>query len=162
MYDLLNELSSFAQVHIVPGNHDGGIKQLIPEQIIIHSSEGFVHETIGFVHGHRWPHKDLLNGEFLFFGHSHPVIMLSDRLGFKSFETCWIKAKLLKQQTKEVYASFNEDITLIIHPAFNELCGGTAVNKDPLVGPLKKLVDIKHAEIFLLDGTNLGQVKEIK
>lgn len=159
--DFLSDLSRFALIHIIPGNHDGGINYLISEEIIIHSSEGYILDNIGFVHGHRWPKKTVLQCDYLIMGHSHPTILLKDRLGFQNFEPCWIKTGLNKIQAKKMYSAFNDDITAIILPAFNRLCGGIAVNRDALLGPLKKIIDLDHAAVFLLDGTHLGMVKEI-
>jgi metallophosphoesterase superfamily enzyme len=50
----------------------------------------------------------------------------------------------------------------LIIPAFNPLCGGIAVNEKGIVGPLNKLLDISKSEIYLLDGTFLGIIKNIK
>jgi metallophosphoesterase superfamily enzyme len=47
-------------------------------------------------------------------------------------------------------------------PAFNPLCGGIAVNRDPLLGPFGSLIDVDNAEIYLLDGSSLGKVKDLK
>ncbi len=161
LYDFLKGLANFASIHIIPGNHDGSIKHFIPDDIILHPSGGYLRENIGFIHGHRWPKKSLMHAEFLFFGHSHPTIMLSDRLKYQNFEPCWVKTSLLKETIKKRYEWFNKDLTVLVFPAFNLLCGGTAVNKDGLVGPLQKIIDLPNAEIFLLDGTNLGKVKQI-
>lgn len=161
LYIFLEGLADFATVHIIPGNHDGSITHFIPDDIILHSSGGYMVDGIGFVHGHRWPKKSLMNAEFLFCGHSHPTVMLSDRLKYQNFEPCWVKTSLLKENTKKRYDSFNLDLKVLVFPAFNLLCGGSAVNKDGLVGPLKKIIDLPNAEIFLLDGTDLGKVKQI-
>ena len=45
-------------------------------------------------------------------------------------------------------------------PAFNELCGAILVNKDSLLGPIAKRV--KSARIYLMDGTDLGLLKDMK
>jgi metallophosphoesterase superfamily enzyme len=51
---------------------------------------------------------------------------------------------------------------ILVMPAFNPLCGGIAVNRDPLLGPFRSLMDIDNAEIYLLDGSSLGKVKDLK
>ncbi len=161
LFSFLTDLSEFAAVHIIPGNHDGGIINLIPESIRVHSSAGFFMDDIGFVHGHRWPKQQLMQGDYLLVAHSHPTIMLTDRLGFQNYEPCWIKTTLLHSHTQQIYSTFNKELKIIILPAFNQLCGGLAVNKDGLMGPLQKITDLAHADVFLLDGTHLGKVKEI-
>lgn len=161
LYNFLEGLLDFASVHVIPGNHDGSIKHFIPDDIQLHSSKGFQINSIGFVHGHRWPKRSIMNGEFLFCGHSHPTVMLSDRLNYQNFEPCWVKTSLLKENMKKRYDHFNPDLKVVVFPAFNLLCGGSAVNKDGLVGPLKNIVDLANADLFLLDGTDLGKAKRI-
>jgi len=146
---------------VVPGNHDGSIMHFIPDDIILHSSGGYIMDGIGFVHGHRWPKKSVMDADFLFCGHSHPTVMLSDRLKYQNFEPCWVKTSLLIEETKKRYDQFNPNVTVLVFPAFNLLCGGSAVNKDGLVGPLKNILDLENAELFLLDGTDIGKVKRI-
>ncbi len=52
-------------------------------------------------------------------------------------------------------------------PAFNRLLGGVPVNvkkmSNELLGPLLKnnFIDMNNAEIYLLDGTYLGKLKNL-
>ena len=46
-------------------------------------------------------------------------------------------------------------------PAFNPLCGGTAVNAEGLLGPMRNIIDISRAQVYLLDGTYLGVIKDL-
>jgi metallophosphoesterase superfamily enzyme len=59
---------------------------------------------------------------------------------------------------------FATEAELIIAPAFNNLCGGLPLNEpcEELRGPLLTLADLDRTRIFLLDGTNLGLLSEIK
>jgi metallophosphoesterase superfamily enzyme len=52
-------------------------------------------------------------------------------------------------------------------PAFGELVGGAAVNRrmpDELLGPMFRagVVSLDEAEVYMLDGTYLGRVKELR
>ena len=38
---------------------------------------------------------------------------------------------------------------------------GLAVNKDGITGPFRKIIDINSSEVFLLDGTSIGYIKDI-
>lgn len=157
----LEEIKSYGLIHIVPGNHDGNIQRISPDHTIIHPSDGFVIENIGFVHGHRWPSQDIMSCKQIIIGHTHPTIMFTDRLGHKTFEPCWIKAKFNKNKLAKKYpGSTYSDI--LVMPAFNPLCGGIAANREGITGPLGKIIDIKNAQIFLIDGTHLGKIKDIK
>jgi len=158
---LLENIQSYGTIHIIPGNHDGNIKKISPEGIIIHTSDGIVIENIGFAHGHRWPGDKIMKCKQLIIGHTHPNIMLTDRLGYKTFEPCWLKGKFIKQKMKEKY-TYTTDAKILVMPAFNPLCGGIAVNREGVAGPIGRIMDIGNSEVYLLDGSFLGKVKNIK
>ncbi len=159
--NFLTTISEYGTVHIIPGNHDGNIKKISPQEIILHPSDGFLIENIGFVHGHRWPNQEIMKCDQLIISHTHPTIMFTDRLGYRTFEPCWIKSMFIRENLLERYLDGTCSSVLII-PAFNPLCGGIAVNQDGVTGPLGKIIDIKNAQIYLIDGTSLGKVKLIK
>jgi len=157
----LENLQSYGLIHIIPGNHDGNIKKIAPRDIIIHKSDGFIYENLGLLHGNRWPNKDLMQCTQILIGHSHPTIMFTDRLGYKIFEQCWIKSKFIAKKLEEKYPN-SKNPEILIMPAFNQLCGGNAVNKEGIIGPLGKVININDAQIFLLDGTFIGKLKDIE
>jgi len=159
--NLLEKIKRFGTIHILPGNHDGNIRKMVSRDVIIHSSNGIVFNNIGFVHGHRWPDGKIMQCEKIIIGHTHPTIMLTDRLGYKKFEPCWIKANLIKGKLKEKYPN-SADPQILVIPAFNPLCGGIAANKEGVTGPIGKIMDIENAKVYLLDGSSLGKVKNIK
>ncbi len=156
----ISQIQSFGSIHILPGNHDGNIDRLLTSVINLHSSDGFVIDNIGFIHGHRWPNEKIMQCEYVILGHTHPTIMLTDRLGYKTFEPCWIRGKCIKNTLIEKYPDSNNP-NIIVLPAFNPLCGGIAINKEPLIGPFNKILDIKNAEVYLPNGSSLGKVKDI-
>jgi len=159
--NFLETIQSYGNIYIIPGNHDGNIRKMLPEGVIIHPSDGMVFENIGFVHGHRWPGDKVMQCEQIIISHSHPNILLTDRLGYKTFEPCWIKGKFIKNKLKEKYPDSN-DVKIIVMPAFNELCGGIAVNRDGIAGPIGRIMNVDNAKVYLLDGSYLGKVKNIK
>jgi len=158
--NFINSIQKLGIIHLTPGNHDGNIKKLASDEIIIHPSDGIVIENIGFVHGHRWPNTELMSSDMIIFGHTHPTIMIKDRLEYKTFEPCWLKGNFLKNKLKEKYPDSKEPKFLII-PAFNPLCGGIAINKDGINGPFSKIIDLENSEVFLLDGVSLGKIKNL-
>lgn len=157
--DFLHIIKNYAEIHIIPGNHDGNIKKLTPNEVIIHPSDGFIYKNIGLIHGHRWPNPELMNCNYLIFGHTHPTIMLEDRFGYKKFEQCWLKGKISRKSLEIKYPKSN-NVHFVVLPAFNHLCGGIAVNVDNLVGPLNNVIDINNSEAFLIDGSALGKIKD--
>jgi putative SbcD/Mre11-related phosphoesterase len=155
------DIKELGTIHIIPGNHDGNIHKLIPKEIAIHPSMGFIIENIGFVHGHRWPSEEIMQCKQIIMAHTHPTIMLTDRLEHKTFESCWIKGSFNKTKLKEKYPN-SSDLQLLVIPAFSPLCGGVAANRDGITGPLRKIIDIPNSQIYLIDGTFLGKVKDIE
>ncbi len=153
-------IQEYSTIHLVPGNHDGNIRWLAPYSITIHPSDGFRIKDIGFVHGHRWPNKTIMNCRHLVCAHTHPTIMFTDRLGHKTFEPCWLKAHTFADKRKEKYPD-SHDADILVMPAFNPLCGGLAANTEGIMGPLGNIIDIKHAQVYLLDGSALGKVQNI-
>jgi len=156
----LETIQSFGIIHILPGNHDGNISKLSPENIIIHPSKGHVVENMGFTHGHRWPSDEIIQCDQVIIAHAHPVIQLTDRLGYKTFEPCWLKTKTINDKLKEKYPDAT-DLEILVMPAFNPLCGGIAANTQGITGPIGKIMDIGNAQTYLLDGSSLGKIKDI-
>jgi len=153
-------IQSYGTIHILPGNHDGKISRLLPSDIFLHPSDGYVFENIGFVHGHRWPKEEIMQCEYVILGHTHPTILLTDRLGYKTYESCWLRG-YGKDALKERYPN-TSDPNILVMPAFNPLCGGIALNSEPIIGPFGKIIDIINADVYLLDGSSLGKVNDIK
>jgi hypothetical protein len=165
---LMKDLSQRIKVDVCLGNHDTYIKDLSPEKIKIHGAEGFKIGRFGFIHGHAWPSKELLSCDFLISGHTHPTIQFADKFGYRIIEPVWIKNRVDKEKIKERYkVETTGKLEFIIMPAFNRLLGGTPVNvkrnNNELLGPLLKndFVDMNESEIYLLDGTYLGKLKNL-
>ena len=157
----LRNIESYGNLHVLPGNHDGNIHRLLPSTVKLHPSDGFEFEEIGFTHGHRRPNTEVMQCEQVVIGHTHPMVMLTDRLGYRTFEQCWLRSVPLSDILLEKYPSARTTQILVM-PAFNPLCGGIAVNRDPLLGPFKSIINIENAEVYLLDGSSLGKVKDLK
>lgn len=159
----IGEFKNELHLHVVPGNHDGGIEKLVSKDVEIHSSSGWVleEEMIGFAHGHRWPSEKVMRCSTVVVAHTHPTVTLKDQLGYRFFERCWVNTRVDYAKTKERYQSA-EDVNVIVMPAFNPLCGGIPVNTQGLIGPIGRIVDLDPSEVYLLDGSYLGRVRDLK
>ena len=151
------ELLSICSVDIVPGNHDGEIKKLLPKDVKIHSPKGFILDDAGFFHGHTRPDENVMKCRYAVMGHNHPVIVFKDRLGYRISKPCWLRGKMLKNRDR--YKNANPEI--IIMPSFNKLCGNP-VNEKKFLGPITKLLDIKNLSAYLLNGMFLGKIGDLK
>jgi len=167
---MLDYIAQKIHVDVVPGNHDGDLKKILPKEINFHSTKGFKIGKYGFNHGHTWPSKELLTCDYLILGHNHPTIEFRDRLGYRLIERVWVKGKIIKEKMGEKYGIDKKELgrlNLIIIPAFNELLGGSPLNSRPnekLLGPLlaNKFVNIDEMKAYLLDGTYLGSIGNLR
>ncbi|HDM37037.1 MAG TPA: metallophosphoesterase [Candidatus Syntrophoarchaeum butanivorans] len=167
---LIEQISKHTQVEIIPGNHDGRIRDLLPDtpNVILHGTGGAVIDGVGYFHGHAWPSEEVLEAEHLIMGHNHPVIQFKDTFGYTIHERVWIRAKCEFSVLKDHYPSLQswKDPCCMIMPAFNELCGGITFNaghEEDLLGPMtSRVLRIDEAEVYLLDGTFIGRIGDVK
>lgn len=149
-------------------------------------------KRFGLLHGHAWPSPEILGCETLILGHLHPAVTLRDSLGYRLTRPAWVTAscdprKLLRGtlHATGLQAKGNLEKTLtekygvklastrcIFVPPFNDFLGGRPVNSKRIeethagerLGPILRsgAVDMEDAEVHLLDGTYLGQIKQLK
>lgn len=166
------DLAKLVQAEVVRGNHDGGLEGMIPKEVRIHGAHGMVlgkRRRIGLMHGHTWPSPALLNTKLLVVAHIHPAIEFRDKFGARTVEPVWLRARLnVKKFPKKLQAQIKGDLPeLLVMPAFGELVGRAAVNREipeELIGPMFRAgaVKLNEAEAYLLDGTFLGKVSRLK
>ncbi|MCS4540967.1 MAG: metallophosphoesterase [Euryarchaeota archaeon] len=194
---LFEELTQRIKIEIIPGNHDGDIEFLLPENVKINDLKGTLiknEKIIALLHGHSWPSEELLNSDLVIAGHYHPAIQFRDELGHRSTEPAWIRTKLNREEIaqhylkklsgqksenlikkyktavevlEEEYQIKIGELEILIMPAFNELISGLAFNlikPDESLGPLLKpnVFLLEEAEVYLLDGTYLGMLKNLQ
>ena len=159
-------LDIFPTVEIVPGNHDGAIKSLLPNRVKLHPAEGTVighRQKVGVAHGHSWPSQDVIASRTIVMGHSHFRYEMRDRFGGRSKEAVWLFAPY---DVADMLAKAGHPPTkkgegkLIVMPPFNNLVGGQAINAKGGFdfGPIlsSRAFRLTDADIFLLDGTRVG------
>jgi putative SbcD/Mre11-related phosphoesterase len=161
--EFLRRLCDRVIVEIVPGNHDSNLADMAPLGVRVRPASGFVLDGVGYFHGHTWPDEKVMCAKSLVAGHLHPAIRLSDPLGHSSSRFVWAKTRLLGRAVQEHYG-FARDSEIIVAPAFNHLCGGLPLNEpvEEMRGPLLAMADWENARLYLLDGTDLGTLAEIK
>lgn len=169
---LFEKLSKLVKIEVVLGNHDGRVKDMIPQDVSIHGARGMVlgkKRRVGLMHGHAWPAPALLNTDILIMAHNHPAVEFRDELGGRSTEPVWLRGELDRKKFPErLRKNLGKKLpNVLVMPAFSELVGGAAVNRgipDELLGPLFKsgTIRLEEAEVYLLDGTFLGKVKNLK
>ncbi|TET24211.1 MAG: hypothetical protein E3J73_08670 [Candidatus Bathyarchaeum sp.] len=181
-----------ADIQVVLGNHDGNLEPLLPETIKILPTTGVSFGDVGLFHGHAWPAPELLECRSLVTGHVHPTIAIRDPMGFRMTKQVFVKApcdgeQLTKSLLNHLGTKMETDISgvlneqhkvklnvsqLFIMPSFNQFLGGRPINErrkrkkktEAFIGPILRsgCVNIDDAEVYLLDGTFLGTVDQLK
>lgn len=179
-------------IQVIPGNHDGNLEPLLPETVKVLPSTGIVFGDIGLFHGHTWPAPELLRCRDLVTGHVHPTVAFRAPLGFRITRQVWVKVKCDSEYlAKSILKSLNiksakdsvdllqkhfkikfKALNLFIMPSFNDFLGGRPINEKDLgkdkssvfIGPIlrSKSVNIDDSEVYMLDGTFLGTVRQLR
>ncbi|UCC33608.1 MAG: metallophosphoesterase [Candidatus Bathyarchaeota archaeon] len=180
-------------IQVIPGNHDGNLEALLPQDVEILSAKGTALGEVGLFHGHAWPAPELLQCRTLITGHIHPMVAFRDPLGFRISRQVWVRARCHKAQLARSLLKHlgikadNDSVALLerqfnvrtgaahffIMPSFNHFLGGQTVNKKRMrkdvrtrgfIGPMlrSRSVNIDGAELFLLDGTFIGTVEQLR
>ncbi len=156
----------FQKVIVTQGNHDADLHYILPEDVKLYDSKGFKIGKYGFFHGHAWPSKKLMQCDYLFMGHIQPAIQFEDKLGYRSRQQVWLKGKLKQEVIKKKYnITSTGKLNIIILPSFNPMLGSLNVmSNEEHSGSLllNKVLDLDEMRTYLLDGTYLGVLKNIK
>ncbi|MBS7609655.1 metallophosphoesterase [Candidatus Bathyarchaeota archaeon] len=181
-------LSLVPRIDVVPGNHDGDLEPLTPSAVRIHQPMGIcLWGEVGLFHGHAWPGLDVLACQTLIMAHLHPVVAFRDQFNYRIVKPVWVKASCKPESIRTILSrrshgkdsmansdGVEREQKVIIMPPLNEFLGGQPINEDgsrrgrlgkgELLGPFLRsgCVDIGDAEVYLLDGTYLGSVAQLK
>ncbi|NIO19265.1 MAG: phosphoesterase [Candidatus Aenigmarchaeota archaeon] len=171
--DLLYSLANKIKIDVISGNHDSGLKDIIPSNISLHSNRGFLANNCFFLHGHTWPSHEFLKADYVLVGHEHPQIEFVDSMGYRFFEPVWVRANLDPSKLARKYKLPKSLPELIILPRFNRLSGGISMNRPVSdiekahetyhtgIGTLVRSAKLGSAKIYLLDGTFLGTLNNL-
>ncbi len=159
-------LDLFHAVEVVPGNHDGSLKTVLPPRVLLHPSQGTVlgegRGRVGLAHGHAWPSEEAIASRNLVIGHSHFTYEMRDSMGSRSREAVWVTADYDVAELMEG-AGYTSEAKgkgrLTVMPPFNRLVGGQPINRSKSFqfGPVlsSRSVSLEDADIFLTDGTRV-------
>jgi uncharacterized protein len=168
----LESLSELFNIYLIPGNHDGNIKQLLPENINLMRSQGMEIDNILFTHGHILPRIGM-NVKKIVVGHLHPIIQKEGSIlhGNK----IWVKINLIKKNLLENnYKQNTRTIELIIMPHFNNIidyysrinrntAGTSGKSRLPVLDNMIKKLNwsVEKAFLFTMDGSIIGSQEEL-
>ncbi|MFC6872985.1 metallophosphoesterase [Halobellus marinus] len=168
--DLLASLPR-VPITLVAGNHDGGLAARFEddERVTVEPTDGVRLGRVGFVHGHTWPSRAVVESDVICVGHEHPAVRLADSVGGGRKERAWLRGPL---QPAPFAAHLGVDVAdldwrkpeIVVFPAFNGRSGGTWVNVDGqgFLSPfLPDALVEAETEAYLLDGTRLGPFRSV-
>jgi putative SbcD/Mre11-related phosphoesterase len=159
-------LDLFEVVEVVPGNHDGNIRTVLPQRVLLHPSQGTVlgsgRGRVGVAHGHAWPSQEAIETRNLVIGHSHFTYEMRDAFGSRSRESVWVTADYGVAELMEgagYHSKSKGKGKLTVMPPFNRLVGGQPINRSKSFefGPVlsSRSLSLEEADIFLMDGTRV-------
>ncbi len=180
--EFMESLANQADITIIPGNHDGDLKALLPRSVTVTSVRGLLigpkNKHVGLIHGHSWPAPEVLDAKMIVIGHNHPTIRRfrdasvpeigrSSRRRFAGIIPVVLKSKLDKNCARRAMGILeipdDSDCVLITLPSFNELLSGISVNypQSELHGPFfeNNCASFSESEVYSMDGLFLGSVE---
>ena len=140
-------------VILVPGNHDGNIQRLVPDNISMISSTGMVEENILLTHGHTMPSENFSHVDKIIMGHVHPVFF--QEASVVNGQRVWIS---IKTEKEKIFPNKTGELEITIIPSFNKYFYATHRKKyKKSISPIiDKIKTVSSAKIVTLDGTIIG------
>ncbi|MEM3403609.1 MAG: metallophosphoesterase [Nitrososphaeria archaeon] len=105
--------SSFRKIHLVLGNHDGSITNILPSHVVP-IKRGELLGQIYLMHGHTLPSYEVLKSNLIVMGHLHPVFYKEHSP--LNGQRVWI---LMTLSLKNLFPKKKALYNLIIMPSFN-------------------------------------------
>lgn len=153
--EFFRQLSSRADVYLVPGNHDSNIRHLVPDSVNVISSKGMVIGDTLFVHGHSMPSDTRSHVSRLVMGHLHPVFLKKGSV--VNGERVWVYLQVKKE------ALFAEKglLDIVVVPNFNRYLYATGERSyrkltSPIMSRAVEGDAVQKCMIVTLDGSIVG------
>ena len=149
-----------ARVHVVPGNHDGGLINLMPKGVDLLDINGILISDTLVMHGHTKPLIKFKDCKRIVVGHMHPVFQ--KRGNPLSGHPVWV---FLRVPKKSIFEDLLEEdvstVEVILMPSFNLELASTGyaseTRSERRVSPLARyLREAKDALVVTLHGEIVG------
>lgn len=154
----LKRLAAKADVYLVPGNHDGNIRHLVPTSVNVVSAKGM---TLGgdtlLVHGHSMPSDIRSNVGRIVMGHVHPVFVKKGSV--INGQRVWI---YIQGRKEALFPSQEGTIEVVVVPSFNPHLYATEERwyHKPISPIITRVVEagVEKCIVATLDGSVVGDV----
>ena len=150
---LFFEIAKKIDTMLVPGNHDGNIQKLLPNEVRLASSSGVVIDDTLLTHGHTMPSENLSYIKKIVMGHVHPVFFREGSV--LDGQRVWVS---LRTEKSSLFPSTKGELEIIIVPTFNKYFYATHKRyyKKSISPILEHAKNFKSAKIVTLDGSIIG------
>jgi len=158
----LRRLCSMCEVYMIPGNHDGNIRHLVPAEVNVISSKGMVMEDTLFLHGHSMPSDVRGAVKRIVMGHLHPLFLKDGSV--INGERVWIYLKA----RKELLFAHGGSVDVVVVPSFNPHLSAYSPKTyrksiSPIISRIMKHPDdIENCVIARLDGSIVGDANALQ
>jgi uncharacterized protein len=150
----LNQLSAKTNVYLVPGNHDGNIRQLVPMNVNMITSKGMTLDDTLLVHGHSMPSDLRGHIKRIVMGHVHPVFLKKGSV--INGERVWLYIQARKE---DIFAEKGM-LDIIVVPTFNPYlyATGEKLYHESFSPILTRIMQhgVKKCIVVTLDGSIVG------
>jgi uncharacterized protein len=149
----LKQLAAKAEVYLVPGNHDGNIRHLVPASINVISAKGMTIGDTLLVHGHSMPSDLRSHVNRIVMGHVHPVFLKKGSV--INGERVWI----YMQARKQALFPLEGLIEVVVVPSFNPHLYATGKYYRRSISPIITRVmeaGVEKCIVATLDGSVVG------
>lgn len=149
---LFFEIAKEIDTILIPGNHDGAIQKLLPDNVKITSSSGIVLEDTLLTHGHTLPSENLSHVNKIIMGHVHPVFFNEGSV--LDGQRVWVS---IKTEKGKIFPSSQGEIEIIIVPTFNKYFYASHKRYKKSISPIiERIKKFYSAKIVTLDGSIIG------
>ncbi len=159
--DFLSKVSNIIRTDIVVGNHDGGLKHLLPKNSEIRLFKFVNLNKVALLHGHTKPDPSLLNMDKIIIGHVHPTY--SKKGSPLSGNPMWIIAKARRDL---IFEGADGLVEIIVVPSFNKELSLPTYRSEgrKIISPMLRKVRnaLEEAYVITLDGDIIGDESSLK
>lgn len=146
------EIAKKINTLLIPGNHDGNIQCLLPDNVKVASSSGIVLGDTLLTHGHTLPSENLSHINKIIMGHVHPVFFQEGSV--LDGQRVWIS---LKAEKNDLFPSLKGELEILIMPTFNKYFYASHKRYRKSISPiLERIKKFQAAKIVTLDGAIIG------
>ena len=116
-----SRISKKCRVFVIPGNHDGGLSNLLPDDVELQDINGMLIEDTLILHGHTRPLIKYKDCKRLIIGHIHPIFQKkgSPLSGQPVWAFLRIPKKVVFREILEQDVNLESLFEVVVMPSFN-------------------------------------------